>query len=188
MQVPPELSFRGIESDPGIESRIRERLKNLEKVCDYISSAHIAVEKTQQHQERGNPYRVRIDLNVPPGHEIAVRKEPSKGDLHHPLESVINDAFDAARKQLKELVEKQQGKTKSHPAQEVNAFVDKIFHQRGYGFLKSLEGHQVYFHRNSVLNETFDRLRPGAGVHYTEEMGEKGPQASSVRIIEMPNQ
>ncbi len=186
MQVPPEISFRGVESNTAIENMIREWLEDLEKVCDHINSAHIAVEKTQKHQDRGNPYRVRIDLTVTPGHEIAVRKEPSRGDMHDPLNSVINDAFEAARKQLRELVDKQQGKTKSHPDQEVNAFVEKIFHDRGYGFLKALEGHQVYFHQNSVLNDMFDRLRPGAGVHYTEEMGEKGPQATSVRVIEMP--
>jgi len=39
------------------------------------------------------------------------------------------------------------------------------------------------FHRNSVLNGGFDRLKPGSRVSFTEEMGEKGLQASTVKAI-----
>lgn len=185
MQVPLELSFRGIDSSPDIEDRIDEWINNLERVSDRIGSIRVAVEKPQEHQESGSPYRVRIDITHPPGHELVARREPGEGDIHEPLLAVLDDAFEAARKQLRTLVEKQQGKVKEHPQQAVNAFVEKIFQARGYGFLKATDGKEVYFHRNSVLGDGFERLKEGAGVHYTEEMGEKGPQASSVRIIEM---
>ena len=32
----------------------------------------------------------------------------------------------------------------------------------------------------------FEHLRPGMGVRFNEEMGEKGPQATSVQIVEIP--
>ncbi|MBD3246150.1 MAG: HPF/RaiA family ribosome-associated protein [Candidatus Omnitrophica bacterium] len=187
MQVPLELSFRGVEDTQILEDEVRAGVARLERVCDHIISCKVAVEKTQMHQERGNPFRIRIDLTVPPGHEIAVRKEPSRGNLHEPLLAVLHDAFDAVRRQLQELVEKQHGRVKTHPEQEVNALVEKIFKKDGYGFLKTLDGTEVYFHKNSVLHKGFDRLEKGTGVHYVEEMGEKGPQASTVRIVDKPS-
>ena len=45
------------------------------------------------------------------------------------------------------------------------------------------DGHEVYFHRNSVLGDEFDRLEVGNEVTFSEEAGEKGPQASTVRRI-----
>ena len=41
---------------------------------------------------------------------------------------------------------------------------------------------QVYFHRNSVLNKGFDELVVGTEVSFVMEKGEKGLQASTVRV------
>ena len=48
--------------------------------------------------------------------------------------------------------------------------------------IETSDDREVYFHRNSVLNEDFDKLEVGTRVHFAEEMGEKGPQASSVHV------
>jgi cold shock CspA family protein len=42
---------------------------------------------------------------------------------------------------------------------------------------------RIYFHRNSVIDGGFDRLAVGAHVAFTEEEGDKGPQASTVRRL-----
>ena len=52
-----------------------------------------------------------------------------------------------------------------------------------FGFLEAADGHEVYFHRNSVLDGAFGRLTVGAHVTFAEEMGEKGPQASTVHVL-----
>ena len=44
-------------------------------------------------------------------------------------------------------------------------------------------GYEVYFHRNSVLDGAFRRLTVGARVTFVEEVGDKGPQASTVRLL-----
>ncbi len=44
----------------------------------------------------------------------------------------------------------------------------------------------LYFHKNSVLGDEFERLEPGTGVRYVEEQGEKGPQASTIQIMDKP--
>ena len=42
---------------------------------------------------------------------------------------------------------------------------------------------EIYFHRNAVLDGAFDRLSIGSEVAFVEEEGEKGPQASTIRLI-----
>ena len=185
MRVPLEIAFKGIAHTDEIEALIREEADKLERVCDYLISCRVVVEKRQQHQEVGNPYRVRIDLKVPPGHELVVRRETSKGDMHDPLEIVIKHAFQSAARQLHKLVEQQRGDVKVHPEQQVAAVVHKLFPQEGYGFLRTVDTQEeVYFHRNSVLHDEFDRLAIGTGVRYTAEAGEKGLQATSVQIVD----
>ncbi len=54
-----------------------------------------------------------------------------------------------------------------------------------YGFIETVDGREIYFHRNSLVGDTpFEALEPGAGVAFSEEAGEEGPQASSVRVVD----
>jgi cold shock CspA family protein len=66
----------------------------------------------------------------------------------------------------------------------VEALVSQLFKAEGYGFIRTPEGRELYFHRNSVLHDEFDRLQVGTGVRFEEELGEDGPQATTVQIIE----
>jgi cold shock CspA family protein len=187
MKIPLEIAFKGIPHTDEIEALIREEAAKLDRVCNYLISCRVIVEKRQQHQEVGNPYRVRLDLTVPPGHELVVKRETSRGDMHDPLEIVIKHAFVAAARQLRKLTELQRANVKNHPEQQVTAVVHKLFPREGYGFLRTVDTQEeIYFHRNSVLHHEFDRLRVGMGVHYTAEQGEKGLQATSVQIVDKP--
>jgi hypothetical protein len=56
------------------------------------------------------------------------------------------------QRQLKELVERQRGEVKEHPQQQAMALVEKLFPDQEYGFLRTLDGREVYFHSNSVLH------------------------------------
>ena len=184
MQVPLTITFRNVSKSPAIEDLIRKQAAKLDRVCDHIISCRVAVEKPQEHQRSGNSFRVRIDVKVPPEHELVATREAGEGDLHEQLSTVIRDAFSAMRRRLKKLVEKQHGDVKSHPAQEVGGFVTRLFRDQGYGFLKRMDGTEVYFHKNSLPNDQFERLEVGTGVQWNEEQGENGPQASTVRVID----
>lgn len=187
MKIPLEIAFKGIEHTDEVEALIREEADKLDRVCNYLMSCRVAVERRQQHQEVGNPYRVRINMTVPPGHELVVKREPSKGDMHDPLPIVIKHAFTSAARQLRKLVELQRGTVKTHPDQQVSAIVHKLFPIEGYGFLRTVDTQEeVYFHRNSVLHDAFNRLAIGIGVRYVAEEGEKGLQATSVQIVDTP--
>lgn len=186
MQEPLEISFRGVEKNKDMEDLIQKEIEKLERICDSIIRAHISVERPQKHQETGNPYRVRISISVPRNPELVAVQEPGEEDMHKPLHAVIKSTFKKSRRQLKKYMAKRKREVKSHPHEQPNAIVVKIFKDQGYGFLKNLEGKEVYFHKNSVLRGGFDSLEIGAGVHYIEEEGEKGPQASTVRIVDKP--
>ena len=187
MNVPLEITFRGIEKTEDVDAFIRNKAAKLDRMCDYITSCRIAVEIPQKHQHQGRPFRVRIQLRVPPGHELVVKKESSRGDMHEPLTKVLSQAFDSAARQLRELMDKQQGDVKRHEENQTTGIVVRLFRESGYGFLKALDtGKEIYFHRNSVVGDDFDRLEVGTGVRFVEVPGEKGPQASTVAIVDKP--
>jgi ribosomal subunit interface protein len=186
MKVPPEITFRGLEKTDAIQQLIDEKAAKLDEIYEGIVSCRIVVAKSQEHQRSGSPYRIRIVLRVPPGHELVVRRESGEGKMHESLQTAMADAFDAVRRRLIKLKDKQQGDVKSHPKQELIGHVVRLFAEEGYGFIRTPEGREIYFHRNSVLHDDFERLEIGTGVRYFPRMGEEGPQASTVQIVDKP--
>lgn len=184
MKVALEIAYRGVEKNDAIENLVREKVAKLEQFCDYMNSCRVAIEKAHEHPKSGSPYRVRLDITIPPGHELAVVENPGTGNQYVPLETVIRDAFEAARRQVVELAQRQRSQVKEHPQQEMTAVVTKLFPD--YGFLRTLDtAREIYFHRNSLINHDFEELRVGTGVQFAESVSSMGtPQASSVRVIE----
>jgi cold shock CspA family protein/ribosome-associated translation inhibitor RaiA len=187
MQGPTTISFKDTIKTPEIEDLITRKIAKLERFCSYMISCRVIIEQPQRHQERGNRYRVRIDMKVPPAHELIVDLASSKGDMHDPLHVVITKAFHKAERQLKELVEKQRGDIKLHPEQQVMGLIHTLFPDQSYGFIRTIDtGQDIYFHRNSVLHGDFLDLQLGTGVRFTTQEGDKGLQASSVEIVYKP--
>lgn len=186
MRVPLDVTYRNVEKNNALDDLISTKVEKLEEVCDHIIGCHVAVEKVHTHPSHGSPFRVRIDLTVPPGHELVIAKNPSEGVQHEPLESVIRDTFDVARRQLRDLNRQQNNRIKYHPEQVMGGIVTRLFPSENYGFLKTLQGQEIFFHRNSVLHDEFDRLIVGTGVHFFITEGEKGLQASTVRLVDKP--
>ncbi|MBE9055067.1 MULTISPECIES: HPF/RaiA family ribosome-associated protein [Sphaerospermopsis] len=189
MKIQPEITYRNLDKSEAIDNLVHEKIAKLENICNYINSCHIAIEKIHDRPRSGSPYRVRIDLTVPPGHELAAEKNPGEGVQYQPLDAVVRETFDAMRQQLVKLTQLQRASEQSgryEEAQESTGLVTKLFREDGYGFLKTLDGREIYFHQNSVLHHEFDRLEIGTGVHFSLEDGEEGPQASTVKIVDKP--
>lgn len=177
MQRPLQITSRDFELTPAIEAEIRERAEKLEAYFDRITGCHVIVEAPAVgHHRKGGPFNVRIDMVVPRA-ELTVTKQGAED-----LSVAIRDAFDAARRRLEDHVREIRGDVKAHEALPV-ARVARLFANEGYGFLETPDGREIYFHRNSVLEGQFDDLRPGVEVRFNEEMGDKGPQASTVAIL-----
>ena len=117
MQLPVEISYRGVAKNDEIENLVRDKANRLDKFCDHITRCDVIIEQPNHAQHSGSPFHVRIDVTVPPGHELVVNEKPVKHDMHEPLAKVINDSFKHMERQLKELTERQHHKVKSHGEQ-----------------------------------------------------------------------
>lgn len=186
MNIPLEVSYRGVEKTDALEALIQEKVSKLEEVCDHISRCQIAIEKAHTNPSSGSPYRVRIDLTVPPGHELAAVKNPDDGTQYIPLEAVIRDTFEAARRQLQELSARQRNEVKTHAQQSITAVVTQLFPEQDYGLIKSLDGQDIHFDRSSMLHDDFEWMEIGTGVQFFLVETEAGPRAVNVKIISKP--
>ncbi len=184
MNIPVEITYRDVEKTDELETLIHEKAAKLDRLASGLSGCRVSVEKEQKHRHTGNPYRVGIDVTLPPGHEVPVEEKPRPDDVNVTLSTMVIRAFHTAERRIKEAVEKRRGEVKKHPHQEPHGFVTKLFPEEGYGFIKTLERGEIYFHRNSVVNGEFDRMRRGTGVRYVVAEGEKGLQASTVKVVQ----
>jgi cold shock CspA family protein len=175
MQLPLQITARGLSLSEAAEGDIRAKAANLNTYYERIMGCRVVVEGPVQHHRKG-PFTVRIDLSVPGAELVADRQ------AHEDLYVAIRDAFDAARRRLEDYARRQRGAVKAHEAAP-RGRVSQLFPEAGYGFLETRDGREIYFHRHSVLHPGFDRLEIGVEVRFTEEVGEKGPQASSVAIV-----
>jgi cold shock protein len=51
---------------------------------------------------------------------------------------------------------------------------------RGFGFIRSDLGHDLFFHMSAVVATTFEELREGQRVTFTEGDGDRGRRAENV--------
>ena len=180
MQLPLQIAFRNLEPSRVIEDEIEDRLEWLEECCGDILSCRVVVEVPHRHHLHGNQYLVRIDLKVP-GEQIAVNREAAEHVQYREVGVAIRDAFDTARRRLEDYVRMRRQNVKTHEGTP-QGWVSKLMPQAGYGFLRTPDNQEIYFHRNSVLNDAFDRLQVGTEVIFAEEEGARGLQATTVKI------
>ncbi len=53
---------------------------------------------------------------------------------------------------------------------------------KGFGFIDVGSGKDLFFHSNSVEGTSYDQLREGQQVTFTEARGPKGPCAENVSV------
>jgi cold shock CspA family protein len=130
------------------------------------------------HIELGIPGRADLVVSHEPEHLLRKYKRP---ELRH----AINEAFRIAERQLLDLKNQRDGRTKEQHHDAPNQSLGQVaeIDQAGdFGFLLTKEGGLLYFHRNAVLSGSFDDLKRGDEVHYVDDVGDTGPIASKVRV------
>jgi len=182
MQIPLEISYHNIDKPPQIDKKINERVAHLEKLADDIISCRIAVEQAHRRPRSGSPYRVRIRVTLPPNKEMVVVKEPNDPDI--PLLSVVTSAFQALETQLKETVEQRRGAVKTH--EEPQGLVVRLAKEQSFGMIRTPANEEIIFHANSVTENDFERLEIGTEVRFEAAMGDSGPYATTVQIVNKP--
>ena len=182
MQTTPEIDFQGLKATPAVEAAIAKHIEQLEERWGRVTGCRIVVKAPSGHHRTGGLYEVHIHLSLPDGREVNVNRTPTADERHADLVFAVDDAFKHARRQLQDQVRRAQGQIKQHEGPETGTVV-RIDPSGEFGFLESQGGQEIYFHRNSVLDDGFAKLRVGSRVSFAEEMGNKGAQASTVRIL-----
>lgn len=54
---------------------------------------------------------------------------------------------------------------------------------KGFGFISTESGRDIFFHRSAVVGTSFEELQEGQRVSYSEGQGPKGPRAEDVRLV-----
>jgi len=178
-----DITFHNLDSSPAIQEEIRTHIAKLERMYDRITTCRVSVEADHNQHRTGKVYDVHVDLVVP-GQELVVSREPHKAKQKYAspdIHTSIRDAFRAAERQLIEYKEQLRGDVKVHLDEALfQGQIAQIYPDEEHGFILTNTGTQLYFHRNSVMNEKFDELKRGDTVHYIETTGDTGPIAKKV--------
>ncbi|NWF62353.1 MAG: HPF/RaiA family ribosome-associated protein [Fischerella sp.] len=181
MQLPLQITFHKMTPSEAIEAKIRRCAAKLERFYNRIISCRVIVDAPHRHQRNGKQYHVRIDLTVPNA-ELVVNRYPPKHQSYEDIYVAIRDAFDAAKRELQDYARLRRHETKTHELPPYGR-IGKLFPEEGYGFIETADGDEVYFHKNSLCNGDFEQLQLGDKVRFAYSQGNKGPQASTVRLL-----
>jgi cold shock CspA family protein/ribosome-associated translation inhibitor RaiA len=194
---PVRIAFHNLEPSESLEQAIRDRAADLDRYHPQIIGCRVLVDVPHRHRERGRHVKVRVELSLP-GEDVVVSHEPTlypalkdaEGEALHKAEDVeavhkhaavaIHEAFDAARRGLQDVIRRQRGDVKAHEPPG-HGHVASL--ASDHGFIETADGREVYFHQASVLDGHFADLTVGSDVAFVEERGDKGPQASTVRLL-----
>ena len=173
MQTPLEIHCESdIQLLPEVEADLRAKVAKMDLHCggDMINCrAHMGRGANVHHNS--GPYDVRLVVQAKGG-EFAASKQD------HSLHTAMRDACKAMLHQLEAHHAKLRKAVKTHVLQPT-ATVARLLED--HGFLLAVDGHEIYFHRNSLVGLEFDTLKRGDAVSFVEQPGDKGPQASTVR-------
>ena len=182
MQTPVQIDFQGIDANPMARASIEKHVDDLEQRFGRVTACRVALKGPGGRHQTGGLYEVNIRLVLPDGREVDVARTPKADERHSDIDFAMTDAFHRARRQLQDQAGQMEGKTKVHESPSL-AIVSRLEPIDKFGILETGDGREIYFHENSVLNNSFSKLEVGTRVAFSEEPGEKGPQASTVRIL-----
>lgn len=173
-----KVEARNVELKKGWQIKIEEEKEKLIRhYAGYVLHLRVAIEATTHHKEGG--YEVKIVASVPNDTVVVTRK----GEKVRPL---LIEAFDVLTLQLKEILRKKR-KVGKQPVEtpfdgDRVGVVNKVSPHESYGFITTFDQREIYFHENALKNTSIDELAEGDNVLYGESFGDKGPQASWVRV------
>jgi cold shock CspA family protein/ribosome-associated translation inhibitor RaiA len=181
MQTPAQVEFENLTPSPGLQAAIDQHIAELEKRFGRVTAGRIIVRGPGDRHKTGGQYQVSIRLALPEGREVNVGRTPKADERYADLTFAVDNAFKRARRQLQDQARVMRGQTKLHEGEPVGTVL-RIDPSGEFGFLEGADGQEIYFNCNSVLEGRAD-IGVGSRVSYVEEAGEKGPQASTVKVL-----
>jgi ribosomal subunit interface protein len=165
-----EIQTQHVAMQPEWRSLIEERLARLAERYPKLVRVHVTL-KHGRHHLRGAE-EVDIVATYPGATLRAAKQEEEMRDaVHAALDALERElaAHHAGRRHF--------GKA---PGPRSAGTIARLFSDRGYGFILTDNGEEVYFHRNALHELDFGSLSLGLPVELEIEPGQRGRQASRV--------
>ncbi|MGE4559100.1 MAG: cold shock domain-containing protein [Desulfobulbus sp.] len=156
-----------------------ERNRLIRHYANFVLHLRVTIEATPGYREGG--YEVRLVATVP-NDTVAVKRWGES------VRSLLTESFDVLGAQLKEIVKKKQNHKAAKAAGaaidggKATGIVRKLVPDEAYGFIVTENKLDVFFHATSLKDVAINELAEGDEVFFAMEEGDKGPQATWVRV------
>ena len=172
-----EIESRNVAMTPRWKTEIESRMDDLQRGHDDLLHGRVTLIKNQHHKKLANVAEALVVVTLPGRHTMTARKEDKT------FEEAIRSAFQAVSTELRKYREKRaKTEVRLPPVPPHRGVICKLFPKKQYGFILKDGGGEVYFHANALQGLTFKILEDGTEVVFSLEEGDKGPQATVVRL------
>lgn len=183
MQIEPIISYQNLDHSPVVEDLVREHIEALEKRYDWIIGCKVTLYAGQKKKRHGRVLGVKLNLRLP-GPDLSISREVAQGSAQDDLMLAVNRAFNAAGKATKKRKEMMGGiEVKHHPAV-LHGEIVELEPELGHGWVRGDDGQLVYFQRDSLTANNWERLKTGTRLRFREMQGDKGPYATAVTLTD----
>src|SRR5215470_20046117 len=141
LQMSLEISFHNIASSQQAEDEIRARVADLERIYGRLTSCRVRIDQRAKDRTGTIPPVVHIELGIPGRRDLVVSHEPDhllRKYRHPDLHKAINESFRIAERQLLDLKQQRDGRTKigDHDTENQSlGQVAEITPEQDFGFL-----------------------------------------------------
>lgn len=172
-----QVEGRNLEIRKTWQEKIEEERKRLTRHHPgLIHTLRVSIEDTTSHKTGG--YELSMVATVPNDTVVVKRKGEA-------VKTLLVDAFDTLGLQLKELQRKRRQTVKvpeGGRSTGAAGVIKSLYPFESYGFVTTPDGREIYFHENALKDISISQLTEGTDVRFGETQGDKGPQASWVRL------
>jgi len=64
--------------------------------------------------------------------------------------------------------------------------IKRVFKDRGFGFIRTADGQEIFFHRSGLSTTRFESIAEGDAVEFEVESSPKGPRAVDIQVSDKP--
>jgi cold shock CspA family protein/ribosome-associated translation inhibitor RaiA len=174
-----KIEAKNLEIRKSWQDKIEEeRNRLIRHYANFVLHLRVTIEATPGYKEGG--YEVRLVASVP-NDTVAVKRWGES------VRSLLTESFDVLGAQLKEILKKKQNHKTAKGAGMVmdgkaTGIVRKIVADEAYGFIATNDKLDVFFHANALKDVAINELSEGDEVLFAMEEGDKGLQATWVRV------
>jgi len=115
MQIPIQITYRGVAKSAALEAAIQQEIAHLEQYSPRLTACRVTVSATQHHTAQRTGFSIHIALAVP-GEELIANHDTPDDPAHGDPFTAVKKAFRICRRELEDYVRRIRGDVKTHVA------------------------------------------------------------------------